>query len=122
MSGYGPESGGIRFAAAAGSVSGYGGRGVDGSAYSSSEGFLFTDGLGKSWWIVFQPWEVTGSSGAGDRGDILGCSAGYGEVVHVRVLAKDVLRDDADGVFTVLRPATYEEAVRAAASISRSGR
>jgi hypothetical protein len=113
--------GGIRFAAVASSVSGYGGRGVDGAAYRSQGGYLFTDSEGDAWWIVFQP-SADASSSPGVRGDVLACSAGYGEVVHVRVLARDVLRTDADAVFQDQRPATYEEAAQAASTIARSER
>ena len=48
------EGGGARFAALPESVSGYGGRGINGSAYSSGHGHLFRDADGGDWWMIFQ--------------------------------------------------------------------
>lgn len=110
---------GVRFAALPGSVDGYGGRGVDGDAYSSPRGYLFTDSSDEPWWIVFQPAPGKASRRAEIRGDVLACSAGHGEAVHVRVLAKDVLREDADAAFRNSRPSSYENAAGVADGIPR---
>jgi hypothetical protein len=111
--------GGIRFAALPGSVDGYGGRGVDGDAYSAPRGYLFTDSSDERWWIVFQPAPGNAPRRAWARGDVLACSAGHGEKVHVRVLAKDVLREDADAAFRNSRPSSYENAAGVADGIPR---
>src|SRR5690349_16403057 len=107
--------GGLRFAAAQASVEGYGGRGVDGEAYRPPDGFLFRDEAGNTWWIIFQVSPDPGSHGPKDRGDVLGCSESYDELVHVRVLATDVLRVDADAAFRQHSPSSYEEAANVAA-------
>jgi hypothetical protein len=117
-SGYAARDG-IRFAALPGSVDGYGGRGVDGDAYRSPQGYLFTDSSGERWWIVFQPAPGKAPRNAWVRGDVLACSAGHGEAVHVWVLAKDVLREDADAAFRDSRPSSYENAAGVAAGIPR---
>lgn len=88
----GREGGGARFAALPDSVSGYGGRGINGFAYSSGHGHLFKDGADGNWWIIFQPSAGTGHSGEPAYGDVLACSESLGDVVHVRVLAAAVLR------------------------------
>ncbi|YCH09710.1 hypothetical protein ACTAQJ_09150 [Arthrobacter sp. alpha11c] len=109
--------GGLRFAAPPDSVEGYGGRGVDGAAYRPPAGYLFRDEAGDTWWIIFQVSPDPGSHGPKVRGDVLGCSEAYDELVHVRVLAADVLRADADSAFRQQAPSSYEEAARVAASI-----
>ena len=113
--------GGVRFAAPPDSVEGYGGRGVDGAAYSSSAGYLFNDKAGDTWWIIFQIPPDSGSHGSKVRGDVVACSAAYDELVHVRVLAADVLRNHADAAFRQKAPFSYEEAAEVAASIPRAG-
>ncbi|MBT8161723.1 MULTISPECIES: hypothetical protein [Arthrobacter] len=115
-------AGGIRFAAAAGSVSGYDRRGVDGTAYRWRGGYLFEDANGNDWWIVFQPSTSAGPGGRGGRGDVLACGTWSAGAVQVRVLASDVLREDADAVFRNEKPATLEDAVRAAGIIGQQGR
>ena len=111
--------GGIRFAALPGSVDGYGGSGVNGDAYGSPGGYLYTDSSDESWWIVFQPAPGGAPRRAWVRGDVLACSAGHGEKVHVRVLAKDVLLEDADAAFRNGRPSSYEEAAGVADGIPK---
>lgn len=113
--------GGLRFAAPPDSVEGYGGRGVDGAAYRPPAGYLFRDEEGDAWWIIFQVSPGPGSHGAKVRGDVLGCSEAYDELVHVRVLAADVLRADADAAFRQQSPSSYEEAANVAAGIPRAG-
>ena len=132
------EGGGARFAALPESVSGYGGRGINGSAYSSGHGHLFRDADGGDWWIIFQP--ATGSAESPESahtpeaahtleahasepayGDVLACSEYLGDVVHVRVLAAGVRRGDADAAFRAGTPSTYEEAAAVAAGLSRRG-
>jgi hypothetical protein len=76
-------------------VEGYGGRGVDGAAYCPPAGCLFRDKAGDTWWVIFPISPGPGSQGARIRGDVLGCSAAYGGLVHVRVPAPGVLRADA---------------------------
>lgn len=115
----GDGEGGIRFAAPPESVAGYDGRGVDGAAYFPAGGLLFTDNAGDPWWIIFQvsPGAVVPRTQV--RGDVLGCSAVHDEVVHVRVLAADVLRVDADAAFRQNPPLSFEEAVEVAARLPR---
>lgn len=117
----GSDGGGAYFAAMPESVSGYGGRGINGSAYSSGQGHLFKDEAGGTWWIIFQPAAETGHAGQPAYGDVLACSEALGDVVHVRVLAATVLRKDADAAFRAGAPATYGEAVTVAAGLSRRG-
>ncbi|WP_427132692.1 hypothetical protein [Pseudarthrobacter sp. S9] len=107
----------MKFAALAGTVTGYGDRGVDGTAYSSRDGYLFADGNDDAWWIVFQPSSGAGVPGAQARGDVLACSDAHGELIRVRVLAGDVLRRDADAAFREHAPLTYEDAVAVAADL-----
>lgn len=114
-----PE-GGVRFAASPGAVEGYEGRRVEGAAYRPPAGYLFTDEAGATWWIIFQISPDPGSHGSEVRGDVLACSAAHQERVHVRVLASDVLRVDADAAFRQNPPSSYEEAVEVAASIPRT--
>ena len=112
---------GLRFAAPPDSVEGYGGRGVDGAAYRPPAGYLFRDEAGAAWWIIFQVSPGSDSHGPKVRGDVLGCSEAYDELVHVRVLATDVLRMDADAAFRQQSPSSYEEAANVAAGIPRAG-
>ncbi|QCO99710.1 hypothetical protein FCN77_20870 [Arthrobacter sp. 24S4-2] len=115
----GSEGGGARFAALPESVSGYGGRGINGSAYSSRHGHLFKDGDGGDWWIIFQPAAESGHAADSAYGDVLACSESLGDVVHVRVLAAMVRRKDADAAFRAEAPSTYDEAAAAAAALGR---
>ena len=121
------EGGGARFAALPESVSGYGGRGINGSAYSSGHGHLFRDADGGDWWIIFQPEAGSAESPESAHapesayGDVLACSEYLGDVVHVRVLAAGVRRGDADAAFRAGAPSTYEEAAAVAAGLSRRG-
>ncbi|BCW35433.1 hypothetical protein StoSoilA2_14890 [Arthrobacter sp. StoSoilA2] len=117
----GDTDGGVRFAAPPDSVEGYGGRGVDGAAYRPPGGYLFRDNAGDTWWIIFQVSSDPASHGPNVRGDVLGCSESYEELVHVRVLAADVLRVDADAAFRQKLPSSYEEAANVAAGIPRAG-
>lgn len=98
-----------------GTVAGFGGGGLEGLAYRSRSGYLFHDASGDGWWIIFQRSADAGPDGAEPRGDVLACSASQGETVQVRVLAEGVLEADADAAFTAGVPATFEDAVRAAA-------
>lgn len=116
----GPE-GGARFAALAENVSGYGGRGVNGAAYTSKHGHLFADSEGGSWWIIFQALPGTAAASSKVHGDILACSeSDEGDEVQVRVLATGVLGREADAAFRDKAPATYEEAAAVAASLSEA--
>ena len=117
----GSEGGGARFAALPDSVSGYGGRGVNGTAYSSRHGHLFRDGDGADWWIIFQPAAESGHASDSAYGDVLACSESLGDVVHVRVLAAAVRRRDADAAFRAGAPTTYGEAAAVAAGLSPRG-
>jgi hypothetical protein len=117
----GDAEGGVRFAAPPDAVEGYDGRGVDGAAYCRPAGCLFKDKAGDTWWIIFQPPPDSGPHGNQIRGDVLGCSAAHGELVHVRVLAAGVFRVDADAAFRQNAPFSYEEAVEVAASIPPAG-
>lgn len=110
----------MRFVASPDAVEGYEGRGVEGAAYLPPAGSLFRDAAGDTWWIIFQLSPGSGSHGSKVRGDVLACSAAYDELVHVRVLASDVLRADADAAFRENAPSSYEEAVEVAASIPRA--
>lgn len=114
----GSDGGGARFAALPGTVSGYGGRGVNGAAYSSRHSHLFKDAADDSWWIIFQPSADSGHAAGPAYGDVLACSESLGDVVHVRVLAAAVLRKEADAAFRDKAPATYDEAVAVAAGLS----
>ncbi len=116
----GDTDGGVRFAASPHAVEGYEGRGVEGAAYRPPAGHLFTDEAGDAWWIIFQISPNPGSHGSKVRGDVLACSAAHEELVHVRVLASDVLRVDADAAFRQDAPLSYEEAAEVAASIPRA--
>ena len=116
----GDAEGGVRFAAPPDAVEGYDGLGVEGAAYRPRAGYLFRDESGATWWIIFQIAPDSGSHGSKVRGDVLACSAAYDELVHVRVLARDVLRGDADAAFSQNTPFSYEEAAEVAASIPRA--
>ena len=113
--------GGLRFAAPPDSVEGYGGRGVDGAAYRPPGGYLFRDKAGDTWWIIFQVSPDPLSHGPKVRGDVLGCSESYDELVHVRVLATDVLRAVAAAAFRNQVPSSYAEAATGAARMPRVG-
>lgn len=110
----GQAEAGIRFSASADSVEGYGGRGVEGTAFAPRAGYLFRDEAGDTWWIIFQPFSDSGLHRDQELGDILACSAAYDEVVHVRVLASGVRRADAEAAFRQRSPFTYEEAAEVA--------
>lgn len=116
----GDTEGGVRFAALPDAVEGYEGRGVEGAAYRPRADYLFRDESGATWWIIFQRSPDSGPHESKVRGEVLGCSAAHNEPVHVRVLASDVLRIDADVAFRQNSPFSYEEAVEVAASIPRA--
>jgi hypothetical protein len=116
----GDTEGGVRFAASPEAVEGYENRGVEGTAYRHRAGYLFRDEAGAAWWIIFQLSGDPGSHGSKVRGDVLACSAANDELVHVRVLASDVLRVNVDAAFRHNPPSSYEEAVGVAASIHRN--
>lgn len=119
MSLYGrDESRDVRFVALAGTVTGYGDRGVDGTAYKSRDGYLFSDSAEDSWWVIFQASSGAVFPRAQARGDVLACSDSHGETIHVRALAKGVLRVDADAAFRDHAPVSYEDAVAVAAGIA----
>jgi hypothetical protein len=109
--------GGVRFAAPPEAVDGYQGLGVDGVAYMPAGGYLFTDAAGDPWWIIFQISPGPFSRRALVRGDVLACSEVHDELVHVRVLAADVLRVDADAAFLQNAPLSFEEGVAVAARL-----
>lgn len=111
---------GLRFAATPDAVEGYGGRGVDGTAYRPPGGYLFQDRSGGKWWIIFQEFPHAGSPRPGVYGDVLACSETHGELVHVHVLASNVNRVDADTAFRQNGPSSYEEAAEVTARIPRA--
>jgi hypothetical protein len=113
-------AGGVRFAAPAEEVVGFRGRGVDGAAYLPRGGILFMDAAGDPWWVIFQESPGNYSRRALVRGDVLACSEHHDELVHVRVLAADVLRVDADAAFRQHAPVSLEEAAEVAARIPRA--
>jgi hypothetical protein len=113
--------GGFYYQAQPGTVEGFGGRGVEGPAFSSRGGYLFHDASGDAWWIIFHRSSDVVLHRAASRGDVLACSASEGsegEPVRVRVLAEGVLEADAEDAFRVRVPATFEDAVRVAACIA----
>jgi hypothetical protein len=110
---------GLRFAAAPEEVEGYGGRGVDGIVYRPPGDYLFRDKSGGTWWIIFH--EFLDDDPHKDRGDVLGCSESHDELVHVRVLAANVNRVEADAAFRQNAPSSYEDAVDVAARIPQAG-
>jgi len=110
---------GTKFSAAADAVEGYGGRGVDGTAFLPRAGYLFRDEAGGTWWVIFQPLPHSGLHRDQVLGDILACSASYDEMVHVKVLASGVRRTDAEAAFRQRAPFSYEEAVDAARLVPR---
>ncbi|MFP3462059.1 hypothetical protein R5O87_14525 [Arthrobacter globiformis] len=116
------EEGGIRFAAPPDAVEGYGGRGVDGFAITTAAGYLFRDEAGDPWWIIFHPYPESVSHGDRARGDILACSESHDDVVHVRLLASDVQRGDAEAAFRLSAPLGYEDAVEVAGRVPRAAR
>jgi hypothetical protein len=113
---------GTRFSASADAVEGYGGRGVDGTAFLPRAGYLFRDEAGGTWWVIFQALPDSGLHRDQVLGDILACSASYDEMVQVRVLASGVRRADAEAAFRQRAPFRYEEAVDTARLVPRSVR
>lgn len=111
---------GLRFAATPEAVEGYGGRGVDGTAYRPPAGYLFQDRTGGQWWIIFQEFPHAGSRRPAIYGDVLACPETHDELVRVRVLASNVNRVDADAAFEQNGPSNYEEAVEITARIPRA--
>lgn len=108
---------GLRFAAAPAEVEGYGGRGVDGVAYRPPGDYIFKDQSGGTWWIIFHEFLNDDPHGSRHLGDVLACSESHGEPVHVRVLASNVSRAEADSAFGDNLPFSYEDAVKVAARI-----
>jgi hypothetical protein len=115
------DRGRVKFSAAAGSVEGYGGRGINGRALHPAAGYLFPDREGRQWWVIFQPWPSPGQHGHKIPGDILACDDSYDDMVHVVVLAVGVWEDDAEAAFRAYVPSSLEEAARVAVSVSRRG-
>ena len=111
---------GLRFAAAPEAVEGYFGGGVDGAAYRPPGDYLFRDQSGINWWIIFQELPGIDPHGPRTHGDVLACSESHDELVHVRVLATNVKRTDADAAFGQNVPSTYEKAEEVAARIART--
>jgi len=111
------DRGRVKFAAAAGAVEGYGGRGLNGRALRPAAGCLFPDEDGEGWWVIFQPWPSPGSPGHKVPGDILACNDSYGDMVHVVVLAAGVWEDDAGAAFRVHLPSSLADAARVAALV-----
>ena len=114
-------AGGVRFAAEPEEVVGYRDGGVDGAAYLPRGGIVFMDAAGDPWWIIFQESAGIHSRRAQVRGDVLACSEHHDELVHVRILAADVLRVDADAAFRQDAPVSLEEASETAGGIPRAG-
>lgn len=114
-----PENRGrIRFAAAAASVEGYGGRGLNGRALHPADGYLFPDRYGEGWWVIFQPWPGQAGQGHKVPGDILACNDSYGDMVRVLVLARGVREDDAEAAFRANVPVSLADAARVAATVA----
>jgi hypothetical protein len=97
-------------------VEGYGGRGVDGYAYRPPGNHLFKDKSGGAWWIIFHESDDDPHQSR-RRGDVLACSESEEELVHVRILASNVGRMEADAAFRQNAPSSYEEAVEVATRI-----
>lgn len=102
--------GGVRYLGLPGTVSDYGGRGVEGTAYGSRDGHLFRDDSGERWWVIFRRSTDVVPSRALIHGDVLACSAAHDEQVRVKELAADVLQTDADAAFREAAPSSFEEA------------
>jgi len=114
------EESGIRFAAPPDEVDGYGGRGVDGWAITTAAGYLFRDEAGDAWWIIFQPNPDSALHGDRAPGDILACSESHDDMVHVRLLASDVQRGDAETAFRLSGSLRYADAAEVAGRIPRT--
>ncbi|WP_255770582.1 hypothetical protein [Pseudarthrobacter sulfonivorans] len=114
-------AGEVRFAAPPEEVAGFQGRGVDGAAYLPRDGIVFVDSAGDPWWVIFQETPGVYARRSQVRGDVLACSAVHDELVHVRVLAADVLHVDADAAFRQDSPVSLEDAADVAARIPRRG-
>jgi hypothetical protein len=114
-------AGGVRFAAPPEEVADFQGRGVYGAAYLPRGGILFKDADGDPWWVIFQETPGTDTRHTHVRGDVLACTATHDELVHVRVLAADVLQVDADAAFRQDAPVSLEDAADVAARIPRPG-
>jgi hypothetical protein len=112
------DRGRVKFAAAAGAVEGYGGRGLNGRALQPATGYLFPDQDGEGWWVIFQPWPPSGLHAHKVPGDILACNDSYGDMVHVMVLAAGVWEDDAEAAFRANVPLTLADAARVAATVA----
>lgn len=112
------DRGRVKFAAAAETVEGYGGRGLNGRALRSAADYLFPDQDGEDWWVIFQPWPSTGPHGHKDPGDILACNDSQGDMVHVIVLAAGVREDDAAASFRTHVPVTLADAAQVAAGLA----
>ncbi|MDQ0800019.1 hypothetical protein [Arthrobacter sp. SLBN-112] len=112
------DRGKVKFAAAAGAVEGYGGRGLNGRALHPATGYLFPDQDGEGWWVIFQPWPPSGAHPHKVPGDILACNDSYGDMVHVVVLAAGVWEDDAEAAFRANVPLTLADAARVAATVA----
>ncbi|MDQ0767913.1 hypothetical protein QF031_000662 [Pseudarthrobacter defluvii] len=114
------DRGRVRFAAPAGSVEGYGGRGVNGHALHPAGHYLFPDHDGGDWWVIFQARPSARLRGHRVAGDILACSDSPGDMVHVMVLAANVWEDDAEAAFRADVPSRLEDAARVAAGVPRA--
>ena len=112
------DRGRVKFAAAAGAVEGYGGRGLNGRALHPAAGYLFPDQDGEGWWVIFQPWPSPDAHVHKVPGDILACNDSYGDMVHVVVLAAGVWEDDAEAAFRANVPLTLADAARVAATVA----
>jgi len=112
------DRGRVKFAAAAGAVEGYGGRGLNGRALHPAAGYLFPDQDGEGWWVIFQPWPSPDAHVHKVPGDILACNDSYGDMVHVVVLAAGVWEDDAEAAFRAHVPLTLADAARVAATVA----
>ncbi|MGX5714909.1 hypothetical protein [Arthrobacter sp. MAHUQ-56] len=110
----------IRFAAAAETVEGYGGRALNGRALHPADGYLFPDRYGEGWWVIFQPGPDQGGQGRKVPGDILACNDSYGDMVHVLVLARGVWEDDAETAFRASVPVSLADAARVAAAVAHA--
>lgn len=103
---------------------------VEGVPYRGRDGYLFRDAEGAAWWVLFSVPHRGESGGPGSgvggqtlvRGDLVACARVEEEGrMGVRVLARDVSREEADRAFLVSRPGSLEEAVVLAAALQAAG-
>jgi hypothetical protein len=81
-----------------------------GSAGRPPGDYLFKDKSGGTWGIIFHQFPTDDPHTPRCHGDVLACSESHEELIHVRVLAADVSRNEADAAFRDNKPSNYEEA------------